>query len=285
MKLKQKLAINYIRAQLNILALVSPKAAAQKAFQLFCTPGKRAGRKPPPFTQKGERLSFKLEGHTVRGHRWLPHQASTPTLKKVLIAHGFESTSRNFDMYIQPLLKKGYEVLAFDGPAHGQSGGKRITLPLYVKTLQTINELYGPVHSFMGHSLGGLALSLVLESLPHDSDTKLVLIAPPCEMVSAVDAFFQLLQAGKDIRKEFDDLSYELFDRPFSWYSIRRALHQVHADILWLQDEEDKITPLKDALRVKEDRHPNIEFVITKGLGHRRIYRDPAVIRRIVDFL
>ena len=284
MKLKEKLAINYIRAQLNILALVSPKAAAQKAFQLFCTPHKRHGGKSS-FTVKGERLSFKQDGHSIRGHRWLPHPASTPPLKKVLIAHGFESSSRNFDQYIPPLLEKGYEVLAFDAPAHGQSGGKKITLPAYIKSLQTIHELYGPVQSFMGHSLGGLALTLLIETLPHDEAIKLVLVAPPCEMVSAVDAFFQLLQTGKEVRKEFDDLSYELFDRPFSWYSLRRALHQVHADILWLQDEEDKITPLEDVLPVREDQHPNVEFVITKGLGHRKIYRDPAVIARIVDFL
>lgn len=285
MKLKQKLAIGYIRAQLNILSLVSHKKAARKAFELFCTPKESDAKKQGHFSEKGEKLSFKLEGHTVRGHRWLPHQASTDTLKKVVIAHGFESASRNFDQYVLPLLKKGYEVLAFDAPAHGQSGGKRITLPLYVRTIQTIYEQYGPIDSFMGHSLGGLAITLFLESLPPIMNTRLVLIAPPCEMVMAVDSFFRLLQLGKEVRKEFDDYSYELFDRPFSYYSIRRALHQVHADILWLQDEEDRITPLKDALRVKEDQHPNIHFVITKGLGHRRIYRDPAVTRQIVDFL
>jgi pimeloyl-ACP methyl ester carboxylesterase len=137
----------------------------------------------------------------------------------------------------------------------------------------------------MGHSLGGMAITLFLETLPPIRDTRLVLIAPPVEMVKAVDSFFQLLQLGKEVRKEFDEYSYELFDRPFSWYSMRRALHQVQADILWLQDEDDKITPLKDALRVKEDQHPNIRFVITKGLGHRKIYRDPAIIRQVVDFL
>ena len=284
MKLKEKLAISYIRAQLNILALVSPKAAAQKAFQLFCTPHIK-NRKKPSFTIKGERLSFKQDGHTIRGHRWEPHQTSIVPPKRVLIAHGFESSSRNFDQYILPLLKQGYEVLAFDAPAHGQSGGKRITLPAYVRSLQTICEQYGPIQSFMGHSLGGLALTLLIESSPHDADTRLVVIAPPCEMVAAVDTFFQLLQAGKEVRKEFDDLSYELFDHPFSWYSMSRALRQVDANIIWLQDEDDKITPLEDALRIKEEQHPNIEFVITTGLGHRRIYRDAEVVHRIVNFL
>lgn len=285
MKLKQKLAISYIRAQLNILSLVSPRAAAQKAFDIFCTPKEKVPKKQGHFPEKGEKLSFKLEGHTVRGHRWLPHQASTDSLKKVLIAHGFESASRNFDQYVLPFLKKGYEVLAFDAPGHGQSGGKRITLPLYVRTIQTIYEQYGPIDFFIGHSLGGMAITLFLETLPPISDTKLVLIAPPVEMVKTVDSFFHVLQLNKDVRKEFDEYSYELFDRPFSYYSLRRALHQVEADILWLQDEDDKITPLEDALRIKEDQHPNIHFVITKGLGHRKIYRDADIMRQIVDFL
>lgn len=285
MKVKQKLAISYIRAQVNILALASPRAAAQKAFDIFCTPQKNVSGKHAHFPEKGEKLCFKLDGHTVRGHRWLPQQPSADYFKKVLIAHGYESSSRNFEQYILPFQKKGYEVLAFDAPAHGQSGGKRITLPLYVRTIQAIYEQFGPIDYFLGHSLGGLALTLFLESLPPVKATKMVVIAPPCEISSIVDSFFQRLQLSKEVRKEFDEYSNELFDRPFSYYSIRRAMNQVHSDILWIQDEEDKITPLEDALRVKKDRHPNIRFVITKGLGHRKIYRDPDVIRQAVDFL
>jgi len=36
---------------------------------------------------------------------------------------------------------------------------------------------------------------------------------------------------------------------------------------------------------VKEANYPNVEFVITKGLGHRRIYRDNKVVKAIVEFL
>ena len=50
-------------------------------------------------------------------------------------------------------------------------------------------------------------------------------------------------------------------------------------------DEEDDITPVSDVLKVRSENHPNIKFVITKGLGHRRIYRDNKVARLIVDFL
>jgi len=285
MKLKQKLTISYVRAHLHILTLVSPRQAAKKAFSLFCTPRRKSGKKLPSLFDKGEKLSFHLEDHPVRGHRWRPHQASSNTLKKVLIAHGFESSSRNFEQYINAFLKKGYEVLAFDAPAHGRSGGRRITLPLYVDMIRTIHDRYGPIHSFMGHSLGGLALSLFLESITHEKTTRLVLISPPVEMASAVDTLFQMLELDAGVRTAFDEYAYRLSGRPFSWFSLRRALHRVKAEVLWLHDEDDDITPLADTLPVKNDSHPNIRWVTTKGLGHRKIYRDGEVLRQVVDFL
>src|SRR5258708_4393525 len=164
MKISQKLALRYTRARINILSLASPRKAAIKAFRLFCTPRQRVTKKGSAFFENGEPLAFRHAGHTVRGHRWLP---AGPPRKKVYIAHGFESASRNFDTYIAALVEKGYEVVAFDAPAHGASGGSRILLTDYVGLLRTIEQNYGPFHSYMGHSLGGLALALFLENNPH----------------------------------------------------------------------------------------------------------------------
>jgi len=284
MNLKQKLAIQYVRARLRILALVSPEKAAKKAFDLFCTPRRKSRKRLPPLFSQGEKLSFQLEDHTIRGHRWLPHQAAANT-KKVMILHGFESSSRNFEQYIHALQKKGYEVLAFDAPAHGRSDGRRITVPLYMDMIRTVYDKYGPIHSFMGHSLGGLALTLFLESIPHDSRNRVVLIAPAVEATAAVDMLFQLLDLNEEVRAAFDAYGYSLYNLPFSWFSLRRALRGIKASVLWVQDEDDLITPLKDTFPVREDGHPHVRWVITRGLGHRKIYRDGEVIRQVVDFL
>ena len=100
MKLAQKLAIKYIRAKLHILELVSKKKAAKKALKLFSTPMLKSKTKAPPIFSKGEKLSFDLDGLTIRGYRWLPKQ--TP-LKKILICHGFESNTTKFSAYISAL--------------------------------------------------------------------------------------------------------------------------------------------------------------------------------------
>jgi pimeloyl-ACP methyl ester carboxylesterase len=280
MKLAQKLALNYYRAKINILAVVSKRKAAQKAFDLFCTPLRKPKKKTPPVFEKAEKLSFEFENNRVVGYRW-----NHPEQKKVLIVHGFESTAKNFDRYIMPLVKKGYEVLAFDAPAHGNSGGKRINLPLYARAIRHIGELYGPIDSYIAHSFGGLALAHYLETLPESQQIKVVMIAPATETTSAIDSFFQFLQLSAEIRKEFDNLILEIGGVPPDHYSIRRAMHNINGDILWFHDEDDDMTPLADALKVKDDSHAHIEFVITKGLGHRRIYRDNQVFKQAIEFL
>ncbi|HEX6181204.1 MAG TPA: alpha/beta fold hydrolase [Chitinophagaceae bacterium] len=280
MKLGQKIAINYIRAKLNILALVSKDKAAAKAFDLFCTPFRKARKKKPPVFDKGEKLHFKLDGIDIRGHRW-----NHPQERKVLIVHGFESTSYNFDRYVMPLVRKGYEVLAFDAPAHGISGGKRITLPLYVTMLQKIYELYGPIQSYMAHSFGGLVLAHFLETIPHDAETRVAFLAPATETVTAIDSFFHFLHLNDNIRKEFDEIIFRKGNLRAEHYSIKRAAKNIRAKILWIHDEEDEMTPLRDALKVKDENHDHIEFVITKGYGHRRLYRENKVVKQVIDFL
>lgn len=265
-----------------MIALVSKKKAAKKALKLFSTPMQRAKVKSPPVFEKGEKLSFKLEGHTIRGHRWLPR---TATIKKILILHGFESSSKKFNSYISAFIKKGYEVLAFDAPGHGESGGKEINLPLYVKMIDEIYKRFGPVDSFMGHSFGGLAIAHFLETIPHNEATKIALVAPATETKTAIDLFFEYLGLDEEVRKEFDKLILERTGQPSDHFSIRRAMQHIHAPVLWVHDQEDEITPIKDVLKVQEDSHPHIKFLFTKGLGHRKIYRDEGVMKNVVEFL
>jgi pimeloyl-ACP methyl ester carboxylesterase len=181
---------------------------------------------------------------------------------------------------------KGYQVLAFDAPAHGNSQGKTINAMEYSQMIDKVIELYGPINGFVAHSFGGIALSLTMEKNVHDKNTKIVFIAPATETTTAIDSAFDILRIkDKGVRTAFDKIIFDGSGKPTEWYSMRRALKNISATVLWIHDEDDDITPLKDALKVKNDCMPNIEFIITKGLGHRKIYRDTAVQNKIASFL
>ena len=128
-------------------------------------------------------------------------------------------------------------------------------------------------------------LAHFLETIPHDAQTRVVFLAPATETVTAIDSFFHFLHLNDDIREEFDEIVFRKGNLRAEHYSIKRAAKNIRAKILWIHDEEDEMTPLRDALKVKDDNHDHIEFVITKGYGHRRLYRENKVVKQVMDFL
>ena len=279
MKLAQRLALGYIRTRLRLLSKLSPAKAAEKAFDLFCTPQVRNRKKFPPVFEKAEKLHIPFRDFRLAGYRW-----NKGAGRKIMIIHGFESSVINYDRYIKPFTDCGYEVVAFDAPAHGRSTGKRINALIFKDFIKHIHTRLGPMDAFMAHSFGGLALCLALEELEHTAEMKIVLVAPLTETTTSMQLFYHFLQLDKPVQKEFENIITVMGKQPPAWYSIRRAVHQIRARVLWFHDEEDNLTPFADALKVKKDHHPHIEFVISKGLGHRRIYRDNEVKKKIVGF-
>jgi pimeloyl-ACP methyl ester carboxylesterase len=280
MALKKQLALKYVRTKLKLISSISKRKAAEKAFELFCTPQTRTKKEMSPVFEKSEKIEFRFEQNTIRGYRW-----NHPVPKKALILHGFESSVINFGKYVEPLIEKGYEVLAFDAPAHGRSTGKTINAVDYKEFVQHIWNNYGPVDSFLTHSFGGLALCLALEEIPHSASTKIVLIAPAAETKTAIDHFFRLLRLDKGVRKEFENIIAEIGGQPPEWYSVSRTAPKLKGQVLFLQDKDDHMTPLSDVKPIMDKNYSNFHFVISEGLGHRKIYRDEQSLKRIIAFL
>ncbi len=279
-KLGQQIAIGYYRTKFKVLSALSNKKAAELALDLFTTPQFRYKKQLPEVFNESEKLQFKLHGETITGYRW-----NRGGHRKVLIVHGFNSSVAKFDRYIKPLMKKGYEVLAFDAPAHGYSTGKILNAVMFKEMVGYIHKEYGPIRSYMGHSFGCLAICLALEEIEHTDDCHVVLVAPATESKTAIDIFFSFMKLNDGVRKEFDEYIYKIGNKSSEWYSVSRAVKNLTAKILWCHDEEDTMTPWKDAKKVMDDQHYNIEFIVTKGLGHRRIYRDSNVSKAIIEFL
>lgn len=282
LKLVQRLAISYYKAKFQFLSIFSNRKAAASVFDLFCTPySGKPKRKAPAIFSKAEVLNFSFEGMTLYGWRWNPDQ---PNGKKILIVHGFDSCSYRFDRYIVPLNKQGFEVIAFDAPAHGMSGAKRINALQYSNAIKAIDEKYGIFYGIMAHSLGGLATALAFEQLPQQEKRKLVLIAPTTETSTAIDNFFRFIPVNKKVQAEFHKVIEEVGQRPISYYSVARAVQNIQAPVLWIHDEEDKVCPYCDTIPVQEKQLSHVEFFITKGLGHSGIYRQDTVFKKIIEF-
>ncbi|MGC4039050.1 MAG: alpha/beta fold hydrolase [Chitinophagaceae bacterium] len=281
MKLKYRINGFYRILQIKLLALFSKKMAARKALTVFNTPYKRNNTKPSGRFLTGEPLHFDFNGISICGFRW-----NEGAKRKALVIHGHVSSVLNFEPYIDGLVKKGHEVLAFDAPAHGMSGGETINVVEFSDFILHIHEKFGPVQSYVGHSFGGLAIALAMEKIQHDESFRIALIAPATESISAIDRYFRMIHlTDEKVKHYFEEQIQEIGGHPSAWYSVARAMQHIKAKVLWVHDQDDPVTPFSDALNVKKQNYPNVQFVVTSGLGHAQIYRDKSVCKAIIDFL
>ena len=282
MKVGQKAALALMRAKFRILQAFSTRLASRSAFDLFCTPQGRQRREPGAYFHEGMRLEVAFSTYVLRGYRW-PGTGD----RKALVIHGFHSSVLNFEQYIRSLNQAGLEVIAFDAPAHGSSSGNRINALIYRDFLLFLFEEYGPFSVCVAHSFGGLSLSLALAELPADQQPERVaLISPATSTRTAMNQYLDLLHL--DRRRYiplFEDQIRQLSGQSPEWFSVTRAFPFIRSQVLWVHDTDDLVTPFSDTGTIREANYPNLEFVSTTGLGHRRIYQDPQTAGKIVRFL
>lgn len=276
----QNIIIKMLRTRLQLLTAISRKKAGNAAFQIFCTPFFRKAYKKT-IIGKAQHLSFRMGPLQTVGHCWNKGAA-----RKLLLVHGFRSSSANFLHFVDPLVKKGYEVVAFDAPAHGLSEGKQLNAIEYQNFISDIHRQFGGFDAFITHSLGGLAVSMHLAALPENAHIKTVLIAPAANSRQLTELFFKEMRIkDPQVQQQFYKNVHRLSGKDIDWFSVARCMPAIRGPVFWLHDENDTVTPVKDALDIQKSEPANFSFLFTSGLGHRRIYRDPEVVAAIIRYL
>ena len=143
--------------------------------------------------------------------------------------------------------------------------------------------LYGPPGT--GKTTTIINLINSFQEKHNNPAAKLVLIAPATETSSAVARFCKFFSLSNDLKDAIFKLIEDRSGNKVSFYSIKRIAPLLPNPILWIHDKDDDITPLDDVKPILEMKLPNIEFMITNGLGHRKIYKDNQVVKKVVDFI
>src|SRR5215475_7296630 len=105
---------------LQALAWVAPGLAEEQALKLWGTP-MRTSREPQSPGLTGHK--FRVEGKS--GRLWVWDFGVGPT---VLLVLGWSGSASQMSHFIGPLVKAGFNAVAVDLPAHGQSGGSQTTV-------------------------------------------------------------------------------------------------------------------------------------------------------------
>jgi pimeloyl-ACP methyl ester carboxylesterase len=264
-----------IRAYFAIASRVVPELARRQAERLFTTPPRYAGRRTHPADARRETVVAGKHSLTV----W---QAGPLWAKAVLLVHGWGGRGVQMGSFVAPLLAKGYRVVWFDQPGHGDSGAGQVALPDFVRALEALAVTHGPFEAAIGHSLGAAAIGLAMRRGIQPG--RVVFVSPPASINEHAHNFARLLGITPRIREAMRHRIESRYGVRFAEIDRIGELSQLRVPALFVHDSDDTEIPFEQTLRLIE-RMPGARLIKTFGLGHYRLLRDPAVVRSIVDFV
>lgn len=265
-----------LRAGIRALQAVAPPAAAWLAERLFFTPPRR------PLTpdvrallQRGVPFAVRVEGRRVAGWSWGQGPA-------VVLVHGWGSRGGRLGAFVEPLVQRGYRVVAFDGPGHGASEGRMSSMIELARALIVIADAHGPFVAAVAHSIGAAATTLAL-TLGLTLRTA-VFIAPAADPAAWTITFARQLGFSDAVMARMKARSERRLRFRWDGLQVAQLARGQTAALLVFHDRGDDTIPWAEGQAVAA-AWPGAELVSTAGLGHRDIVRDPAVVARATEFL
>jgi pimeloyl-ACP methyl ester carboxylesterase len=268
-----------LRRLFAFLQKLSPSLAGWVALRMFLTPARR--RVEPgdaPVVAKATRRHLRAGLHHFVAWQW----GDDPPW--VVLLHGWGSHAARFGSFIEPLRAAGFSVIGIDAPAHGESPGRQSDLLRFRDSLAEVLRTHSPVHAVVGHSLGGGALLTVLAETAEHHPHKICLFGVPNDMDYVLESFSMMLGLQAPAKESLERRFQKRFGRTAKDISVVAAAPHVKIPVLVVHDDDDNVAPIAQGLAVAAAL-PGATLWRTQGFGHSGALRDPATIKRVVEFL
>jgi pimeloyl-ACP methyl ester carboxylesterase len=268
-----------IRGGFRGLELASPRLGARWAERFWFTLPRSRAEEPAP---GGIPFEVTSQGATVRGMRW----GSGPV---VYLVHGWGGNASQLGMYVAPLVTAGFSVVTHDALSHGLSdpgptGAGSSDGVQMGKALDDVAAEFGPAHAVIAHSMGGLATGLALEYGWLGTD-RLALIAPMVRIADHIPVLQAGLGFGHRTRRKLEARALRRVGLPVEAADLHRVADEIERpELLVIHDRSDREAPYASTVSLVA-RWDGARLTTTEGLGHRRILREPAVVRQVVGFV
>jgi pimeloyl-ACP methyl ester carboxylesterase len=260
-------------------ALLFPELAGAWAERLFLTPP-RAAAEETALDLLDARSSFVThKGRRIATWEWGWKSADAPA---VLLAHGWGGNAAQLRAFAFPLLAAGYRVIGFDQPAHGLSEGRLTGLPDFADVLAEVAWHHGRPEAIVAHSVGAAAAAFAMSR--GLSFRRAVLVSPPSDIIGYSRRFARWHWIPEPVRGSMQAAIEERYGVRWEELEIERIAPRLAVPALVIHDRGDRVVPARQGVRVARAWR-GARFLLTQGLGHGRVLRDPDVVRAAADFI
>ena len=266
-----------LRMALRLSALVSTELTGRWVNKLWF----RSQRHAQPAREREWLVNAQSLQLTHRGQPLAVQYWGTGST--VLLVHGWHGRGAQLGAFAAPLVAAGFRVVAFDAPAHGLTPGRSTDLPEVSEALLTVAQAFPPLHGVIAHSFGtAVTLYAVAQGL---APRRMAALSAPSSLEYLMESFAARLDLPAGVMAVHRRLLEERFGADI-WekFSPREIACCLDIPALIVHDEEDHDVPWQEGEALAQ-AWPGAIRMQTRGLGHRRILRDPQVVARVVAFM
>ena len=279
----------WFRGMIGLGARIAPRFTERQAAKLFLTPRLRKGKTAGELHAEllPERAMQRRAGESEAAHPELPtgrvalwSWGRGPT---VLLVHGWSGSASDMAPMAAELVRAGYRTVLFDMPGHGGSSPRPTNLYVYLRTLEALATVVGPLEAVVGHSLGGTATALALGQRLL-SARRAVLLAPAVSPWAFSWDFARMIGLPAERVPGMVARTEELVGAKADGLNAAEAVSGLETPAHIAHDPEDLDVPFEHSTALAAAWQGSV-LVPRPGLGHRKILRDPETIRAAVDFV
>ena len=271
-----------VRWVFRMVSAFSTRLAVRLAMRLFLTPLKRSiDPEEATFLASGKSQRLDVPTGTLEVYDW---PGAAPASPSVLIVHGWIAHAARMADLISALRAQGMRVVAFDAPAHGRSSGHQADMHAFRGAIQAVIESHGPVQGVIAHSFGAFATASWLAEDQPAAVRGAVLIGMMHDLGYITDSFSQVTALNAQVQAGFRERMRERFGAYPEEVTTGALVHRIPFPVLLVHGGSDDVVPTEHAEAVSRQLRQG-ELLIAPALGHGAPLRDPATIKRIVDFL
>ncbi len=226
-------------------------------------------------------FSFTSGGRRLAAWRWpaVDGDADRPV---ALLVHGWEGRGAQLGAFVAPLREAGFQVVTFDAPGHGDSQGRQSSMVEMAAALRDLERELGPIDTVVAHSAGA-AVSIYALRTGFVAD-RLVAISPPVDLTELTRRLGRSIGLTQDV---LGRMQHRIEERlGVRWEELRSlpAAPTMTTPLAVVHDRGDRDVPYSGGAALAA-AWPGASLKTTRGLGHRRILRDPEVIAWAMDFV
>ena len=269
-----------LRLRNGLVGRLKPEKTAAMFANYFLTPRSPAIK---PWEQEVElrgKRSFFGKGDQYSALHWSAGENRTG--QTVLLVHGWESRATHMGQLIDPLLALGLDVVAIDGPAHGQSAGTTSNPVAFAHAISAAERRFGPFVGIVGHSMGGAAVAVAAELTVQSASY--VLLAAPASLLQVLQSYASFLGLPARCRQAFISAVEAAVGISASRIHTGQLLALCKKPTLIIHSRDDVEVPVAAAQHIHQSL-PDAEVWYPSGLGHRRLLKDAQVAQRVAQFI